>query len=217
MPVPDDCEVFWVDPAGDAVEDHLSPEERSRAGAFVRPEDRASFVATRSALRELLGERIGVPPVRIAFVTGEHGKLRLEGDELHFNVAHCEGHAVIALRRGGPVGVDVEIVPDTLPELEPIARRVLSPRELLWLQRRAVTSRTEDFLRLWVVKEAFAKCLGTGLRGPLQELEAEIGDDGAPGVRWWSRPDRAFVASDLSPGEGVVAALVAEVVGRRVA
>ncbi|HJQ98081.1 MAG TPA: 4'-phosphopantetheinyl transferase superfamily protein [Candidatus Polarisedimenticolaceae bacterium] len=209
MPAPDDCEVFWVDLLGEPVEDHLSTDERSRARTFVRPEDRASFVATRATLRELVGERIGVEPASIVFVTGEHGKPQLRDGRLHFNVAHCEGHAVIALRRQGPVGIDVEIVPASFPERDEIARRVLSPHEGLWLQDRPDAERTRDFMRLWVLKEAFAKCLGLGLGGPLRELEAKI-VDGPPRVRWLGHSDRAFVASDLSPGEGVVSALVAE-------
>jgi 4'-phosphopantetheinyl transferase len=205
--VPDDCEVFWIDPATRGLVENLSAAERSRAAAFRRPEDRALFVATRSALRELLGERLGVVPARLDFVTNEYGKPRLREGDVHFNVAHCEGHAVIALRRGGPVGVDVEVVSAILPERDEIATRVLSDRQRQWLRRRPEESRTRDFMRLWVLKEAFAKCLGVGLSGPLRELEAEIGEDG-PRVRWLGHPEMTFAAFDLSHGEGVVAALV---------
>ena len=63
-------------------------------------------------------------------------------------------------------------------------------------------------MRLWVLKEAFAKCLGAGLSGPLQELEGEIDDDGPPAVRWLGHPERTFVAADLSQADGIAAALV---------
>ena len=211
MRTPEDCEVFWLDTtACPPADNQLSSDERSHARAFRRPEDRAAFVATRAALRGLLGRRVGIAPASLVFVNGEHGKPRLRDGGLHFNVAHCDGHAVIALRSSGPVGVDVEIVPETLPERDQIASRVLSSRERDWLLERPEAARTRDFMRLWVLKEAFAKCLGVGLSGPLQDLEVELGED-EPRVRWLDHAERTFVAADLAQGDGFAAALVAEV------
>ena len=215
MRILEDCEVFWLEPG---EEGHagtvLSPDERARASAFRRPEDRASFVATRAALRELVAERVGQAPAQLVFATGEYGKPFLHDGTLHFNVAHCEGHALIALRRTGPIGVDVENVSAILPERDQIAGRVMSDRELRWLRERPEASRVRDFMRLWVFKEAFAKCLGVGLSGPLQALEVETGEDGPRGVRWLGHPERTFVAADLSQGADLAAALVAETTDR---
>jgi|RhiMethySRZTD1v2_1073278.scaffolds.fasta_scaffold09256_9 phosphopantetheine--protein transferase-like protein len=209
----DDCDVFWLDPAsGDPGGDGLAPDEESRASAMRQPKARAAFVSTRRLLRRLLGARVGIAPERLVFVTNENGKPRLRDGGVHFNVAHCEGHALIALRKAGPVGVDVERVPEILPERDAMARRVLTPREQRWLRARPEPGRTRDFMRLWVVKEAFAKCLGFGLSGPLQELEAEIDDDGPRALRWLGHPERCFTATVVSLAEGVVAALVAEAI-----
>jgi len=209
--VPDGCEVVWLDLlTADRVEQLLSPEEQARARDFRRSEDRASFVTTRAKLRELIGRKLGVPPADVAFVAGEHGKPQLPRHELHFSVAHCEGHAIVALREQGPVGVDVEPLTATLRERDAIARRVLSSRERQWLSDRPEATKTRDFVRLWVLKEAFAKCIGFGLSGPLHELEADMGDDGPRGVRWLGHPERSFVAVELARDEGVAAALVTE-------
>src|SRR5262245_65911847 len=127
----------------------LSPDERARALALRRPEDRASFVATRAALRELVGRRVGKAPAQLIFATGEHGKPFLREGNLHFNVAHCEGHAVIALRRAGPVGVDVENVSAILPERDDMAGRMVSDREVRLLRDRAEGGRVRALVGEW--------------------------------------------------------------------
>lgn len=70
---------------------------------------------------------------------------------------------LVAARRAGPVGIDVECRRE-LPALA-LARRWYAPDELAWLAARPAGGRAVDFLRLWTAKEAVGKALGVGLRG----------------------------------------------------
>lgn len=76
---------------------------------------------------------------------------------IHFNISHSGSHAVCVLGEAR-LGVDIE---------EPRAvrasmwRRVLTEREQDWLSGRS--DKEESFLRLWTLKEAYAKAVGKGL------------------------------------------------------
>ncbi|MDD9370465.1 MAG: hypothetical protein PV358_10165, partial [Acidimicrobiales bacterium] len=60
-------DVWLVPGRGDEAEDEasfgvLGADERARAGRFLRPEDRATYVAAHAALRRLAGARGGRDP-----------------------------------------------------------------------------------------------------------------------------------------------------------
>lgn len=96
-------------------------------------------VASRWALREILGRYLGLPADELRFETGRHGKPRLASPEgeLEFNLSHSSSLALVAIARR-EVGVDVE---------------------------RIRTKRPVDFYRRWADREARVKCFGTGLTG----------------------------------------------------
>ncbi|MFI5489767.1 4'-phosphopantetheinyl transferase family protein [Micromonospora echinaurantiaca] len=82
---------------------------------------------------------------------------------LPVSVSRADGVVLVAARRAGPVGIDVERRRE-LPALA-LARRWYAPGELAWLAARPAPERAVDFLRLWTAKEAVGKALGVGLRG----------------------------------------------------
>ncbi len=106
-------------------------------------------------------------PGAAALVTGDtgHGQVTVPA-----SVSRGGGVTVVAVRTGGPVGVDVERCRQ-LPALD-LARRWYSPAEVAWLAARAEAGRSRDFLRLWTAKEAVGKALGLGLRagGPRRQM-----------------------------------------------
>lgn len=82
---------------------------------------------------------------------------------LPVSVSRADAVVLVAARRAGPVGIDVERRRE-LPALA-LARRWYGPSELAWLATRPARGRAVDFLRLWTAKEAVGKALGVGLRG----------------------------------------------------
>jgi 4'-phosphopantetheinyl transferase len=71
------------------------------------------------------------------------------------------------------VGVDVENAARSAP-LE-IADRFFSTEEAASVRRLPASLRARHFLRLWTLKEAYAKARGLGLALPLHEFSVEIG------------------------------------------
>jgi len=165
----------------------LNAAERDHAAALRRPADRLRFVATRSALRWLLGQALDCALDALTLETGPHGKPRLAMPGAPaFNVSHAGDHAWIALtqaRHGGgeQVGVDIEwmdpaLDPDTL---RGIADHCLTRRERAWLESLPPPATRHGFFTLWTAKEALLKALGVGIADHLQHVSVVPGAEGA--------------------------------------
>lgn len=76
---------------------------------------------------------------------------------LHFNLSHCRDAVAVAVS-DVPIGVDVESLGRYH---ESLARYVLSDSEFDQVQSSATPGVL--FTRLWTQREAYAKCIGTGI------------------------------------------------------
>jgi hypothetical protein len=98
-------------PESDAVDfmSQLSSDEHQRARRLVKKEDALHFMAARAGLRMILGAEIGESPRDVTFQLSPSGKPRLANHgDMHFNLSHSSGHAVLVLSRQQPVGIDIE-------------------------------------------------------------------------------------------------------------
>jgi 4'-phosphopantetheinyl transferase len=159
----------------------LSPDEQERAARFHFERDRTRFVAARGVLRLLLGRRLGRDPRSLRFTLGDHGKPRLEGEDVRFNVSHSADLAAYAVSEAADCGIDVEQVRPTR-DLEAIARRFFSPPEAAAIGALPPAERIEAFFRCWTRKEAIVKATGIGLSLSLQSFEVPIGAGALPCV-----------------------------------
>lgn len=146
----------------------LSPDERTRADAFVFPRDRIHYVTTRGLLRAVLARTLDRDAAAVALRYGAHGRPELDGSEaVVFNVSHSGDFAAIAVAVGDAtrqLGVDIELERD-IPDLESVARLVFTSEELRALASAAdAAARTRVFHRLWTRKEACMKATGAGFR-----------------------------------------------------
>ena len=154
----------------------LSADERARAARFARDIDRARFVASRTALRRVLGDYLGYAAELVSFRYGARGKpsLDLEPAPLDFNLSHSRGVALVAVARARAVGVDVErhraVDPDAL------AASCFSPAEQRALAAIAPRDRLAAFFRGWTRKEALIKAHGDGLYLPLDRFTVSLDD-----------------------------------------
>jgi 4'-phosphopantetheinyl transferase len=131
-------------PVGDPAS-WLDADERARAARLHDATDRHRWLVSHVALRLLLGASLEVHPSAVPLTReacprcgGPHGRPTLgHGRPLRFSLSRSEGHALVALRRGLDVGVDLEI---TVAGLRP-----------------------SDDLARWVRTEALLKSTGEGL------------------------------------------------------
>jgi 4'-phosphopantetheinyl transferase len=197
----------------------LAPAERRRAESFHFDRDRNRFMAGRGTLRTILGYYLHAPPPTVELTVGSHGKPSLEGPlargGLHFNLAHCEDLALLAVTRGCVVGVDLERI-RAMDNTEEMAACFCSPRESAEFQFLPPGERATAFFRLWTRKEAWLKATGQGIGESLDSVEVSFRagqaacfirlpeESGPPASAWSLReltPALGFVAALALPGE----------------
>lgn len=113
-------------------------------------------------LRALLAGYLDCTPDTLHFECGEHGKPRLAGAALEFNLAHSGGALLVALSRDQVVGVDLE-GPRRVRSVLELARRWFHADEATALTALPVSLQQSAFLRLWTCKEAVLKAHGRGI------------------------------------------------------
>ncbi len=194
------------DTAMDRFADCLSLAERDRATRFVFRPDRTRYLIAHAALRSILGTYLSVHPAAIEFDSGPVGKPKLAqsfaGSEIEFNLSHSGELALIAVTRGGEVGVDIERIQGNFA-FESVAQRFFTSREVTALQMLPLDLQREAFYKCWTSKEALMKGRGTGLSGSLDEVEIQLTPTGVrvtPAARAWS-------LIELAPASGYAAAL----------
>ncbi|MBV9126367.1 MAG: 4'-phosphopantetheinyl transferase superfamily protein [Planctomycetes bacterium] len=197
----------------------LTPEEQTRARRFVQAIHGRHFTAARGWLRFVLGLYLRRPPACLRFDYGPHGKPFFPAAEnagdLQFNLSHSHAAALIGITRGRDIGIDLEQV-RTMENLEDIARRFFSSREVAALATVPAAEKGEAFFRCWTRKEAFIKAGGEGLTRPLDEFSVslsagepacllEISGSPAEAARWTLRevlPWPGFIGCVAVPDHG---------------
>jgi 4'-phosphopantetheinyl transferase len=151
----------------------LDPGERERAGRFRIAADRREFIAAHALLRTMLTLHLGVPPTAWRFLIDANGKPSIDPNvgshQLQFNLSHTRGLVAVALASRGAVGVDVEEIDEAKADLA-IAEAYFARSEVEMLQKAPPSERARCFFRLWTLKEAYIKAIGTGLSAPLNSF-----------------------------------------------
>jgi 4'-phosphopantetheinyl transferase len=213
LPAANEVHVWSVDlrrPVG-ALGGSLTEDELLRAAAFRVEDGRRNFVASRTALRTLLGQYLQQDPAALRFAAGPRGKPRLDATSslLQFNVTHSGTVGLIAIANGADVGIDVEEIKPRA-HLDGIAKRVFTERE-----RDAIDGEL-SFYRHWVAKEAFVKATGKGvasvrsfevlLDAPGGARLVHVGGDPEEAARWTLAPLEApagYAAAVVASGTAI--------------
>ena len=143
----------------------LDEGEQARWNRFVVKGARRQYALCRAALRINLCHRLGCSNRELSFGYLEHGKpfARVNGapSGSNFNVSHSGRHGLIGFAKRDGLGVDLEVrTPGR--DFDGIGSRVYGPRERLALSGAAGREKADLFYRLWSLKEALIKALGTG-------------------------------------------------------
>jgi 4'-phosphopantetheinyl transferase len=154
----------------------LSSDEHLRARRLVKKEDALHFVAARAGLRMILGEEIGKSPRDLTFQLSPSGKPRLANHgDMHFNLSHSSGHAVLALSRQEPVGIDIERIRELASGIE---FQFLSSEEISRLVRFSASARMALLVGWWAAKEAVIKLYGDYRQLKPGDIDLSLDDAG---------------------------------------
>jgi 4'-phosphopantetheinyl transferase len=144
------------------LSDFLDPVEVARAARFASRDDRRRHVVSHGVLRLILSAFTGCDHRAIHIATTAGGKPYVVGRGPHFSLSHCGDVALVAVTRGGPTGVDVELVRSDL-ELDAFARPLVSASDIARIEARAPEARRREWFQAWARREAVAKASGNGL------------------------------------------------------
>lgn len=157
--------------------DVLSPDELARFRRMRSVGKKREYLAGRSAMRRVLAGLVDVDARDVAIENGPHGKPEVGGQgDLHFNLSHSGDRALLAVSRRGPIGVDIEAARTGRP-FRRLARRFFSPSEYQWLDGLPTAGVADGFYRVWTLKEAYLKAIGTGLTLSSRDFELDPESD----------------------------------------
>ena len=142
----------------------MSDERKAETERIAVKEKRAAKIAADHLRRECIGNFCKADPKSIVFFKGEHGKPYAENLPVFFSISHSGDFAVCAVSER-EIGIDIE-------KIRPIklktAERFAAPSELDYI--------TEErrLFEIWTLKEAYFKCIGTGLGADITSVSFEI-------------------------------------------
>jgi 4'-phosphopantetheinyl transferase len=181
--------------------DLLDLHERARWGRFRFEEDRRLYGAAHALLRIALSHYSAVDPRDWRFAAGPYGRPELTGAlatlGLRFNLSHTRGLAACAVTRNHTVGIDVELLRNSIDFLA-IAQMHFTGYECAQIAAAPTALKPEIFFSIWTLKEAYIKARGFGLSLPLKSFSVNVA---RPGIR--PAPDDCpFWYASLSRQEG---------------
>jgi 4'-phosphopantetheinyl transferase len=150
----------------------LTPQDLARQKRLYLETLRRQFAITRAMQRQVLSEySADVLPAQWQFGASPEGRPLLappfDRSGLHFNLAHTDGVVAMAVCRHPRVGVDVEKLGRASLA---VAERYFSAAETAQLRALPPEAQPRHFVRLWTLKEAYLKAIGTGLAGGLGRM-----------------------------------------------
>jgi 4'-phosphopantetheinyl transferase len=189
----------------------LSDAERERAARFSTDALRNRWLHGHVAMRTILARELAMPARDVAYLTGEHGKPQLAWHgppPLDFSFSDVESIALLAVSRGGPVGVDVETIRENVA-ITPIAESRFAIAERDAVRGATDAERAACFYRIWTRKEAALKAIGVGLAQGLARFSVPVAATSQVAVPLVIPEDRhAWILDDLALGVPFVGSLV---------
>lgn len=199
----------------------LDEHERAAAARFVFDRDRRQYSIAHALLRRVLSLETGVPEAGLElrrtargrpFVCEPAGGWPRGSGGIDFSLSHCRGANAVAVARHRRVGVDVERYDRKEPDPDRIAD-AFSAEERAWLGTvMCRAERARATLRLWTLKEAYAKARGLGLALPFDTFTFRLAPE--RGVLGFVPPDDdrdgSWGFAEFVLGRGVLLALAVE-------
>lgn len=147
----------------------VSPERQQKARRYKFPKGKALSLGAALALDKLLRRR-GLRERDQRYLEGKHGKPSLaDHPEIHFSISHSS-HFVACAMADCEIGIDIQHL---VKVNEPLMRRVLSDEELGMVMAQQGEERQMLFARLWALKEAYLKAVGTGITDDFPSFSLE--------------------------------------------
>ncbi|MDZ7923458.1 MAG: 4'-phosphopantetheinyl transferase superfamily protein [Marinagarivorans sp.] len=159
----------------------LDASEQNSAAKIKAERRLQEFVYGRHCLKTALAKHIGATAAELQLLKHPQGKLYLAGNPTFFNLSHSGEYLAYFIHDDCEVGLDIEHVSQRSPDLAGIAERYFCAAEQLAIKTAIAQSEADAkrvFYKIWTLKEATLKALGTGLNGGLDQLDTHTAAEG---------------------------------------
>ncbi|MBI9035634.1 MAG: 4'-phosphopantetheinyl transferase superfamily protein [Bacteroidales bacterium] len=145
----------------------LSDLGKSKVDVISNPKNCSQSFFADLFCRTIISQKYNIPISELQFsTTGKDKPILSNHRKIHFNYSHSG--SVILLGIGDcNIGVDVE---GERKNMMKVANRFFSNTEIDYLNSFSGKAQDEVFCKLWTVKEAYLKYMGTGLTKPLSSF-----------------------------------------------
>ena len=142
----------------------ISVQRREQALKFRFEQGQRLCVLAYQLLKQGLREAYGITENPV-FEYNEHGKPAIVGHpDIFFNLSHCK-EAVVCAISDCPVGIDVESLREYR---ESLMRYTMNDAEIREIELAEIPA--SAFIRLWTMKEATMKLIGTGISNDMKSI-----------------------------------------------
>ncbi|MFE9683992.1 4'-phosphopantetheinyl transferase family protein [Streptomyces sp. NPDC002701] len=164
----------------------MDEHEQEIAGRFLFERDRRQYLVAHTLVRRVLALESGLPEAEAVIWRSSRGRPFLQkppdglprgGRELDFNLSHAGGHNLLGVVRRHRIGVDVERLDRGDQGFDAIVETFAAPERDWVAQAAPGRPRDRRLLRLWTLKEAYAKARGLGLGLPFDEFSFTLAED----------------------------------------
>lgn len=202
-------EVVWVDL--DALNTRnlamlTTSSEREHAAKRQNETAGLRYLARRAAMRQIIGNQLGVAPVEVGLSNDAYGRPIVSGGAIHISQSARGSLMIAALCADRAVGCDIEEMRADI-DVDGVAELCFGPTERRRLDAMMPEQKLHAFYDCWTRKEAYLKATGTGLMVEMASLETThcSGPPTPMGrVDWTSEswtPLPGFIAAVVARGE----------------
>ena len=141
--------------------ENSSPEKQKEISAIKVEKKQIERIVSDHSKRKALADYCGVDPLGIEFASSEKGKPFAKNVDAHFNVSHSGDYVVCAVS-DKEIGIDIEKIRAINPRT---AERFANSVEIEY-----INSTPNGLFEIWVLKEAYFKCTGSGLGKNIKDV-----------------------------------------------
>ncbi|WKN29074.1 4'-phosphopantetheinyl transferase superfamily protein [Apilactobacillus kunkeei] len=132
------------------------------------------------------------------FYYGDHGKPFLKSNQFQYNISNSYDLVILAIS-DQEVGIDIEkLRPFTYKRIT----RAFTDKELDYLSNLDESVEGDETLKLWTIKEAALKLVGTGLSGKVKSVDIDVDTKKSA-----KRLDSKIKLTDIEIADGYVGTL----------
>lgn len=141
--------------------DNMSDSRKAEVRSIKNKSKYVSKIVSDHICRKAVSEFCGIRENEIVFSENGYGKPYVKGTKAHFSISHS-GDLVICAVSGNEIGIDIEKKREIRIDA---SKKFANGAEIEY-----IGNDTDRLFEIWTLKEAYFKCIGTGLGADIKTV-----------------------------------------------